>query len=393
MKKFLAASLSVFALVGVATTMLGPMLPILAAQWKLTDRQLGALFVAQFCGGFAGAIASTALIRRTSTHFTVRAGLLLTAAGIACVPWPSVWAVRGGIALYGIGIGLATPSISVGVCEVFRSQPARALNLLNFCWAIGAILAPGMILRLALHSSLGLRGTLLAASAILLAASWVIPAINATGSRGTTTTDFNARDLGLIISAGMLIFAYVGVENGVAGWLPTFVLRMHGLSPEKGALLQGSLWTALLIGRFLTVLFICRGTEHRFLKSAILMVTMGTAAMLFCRGTVWLFASVIFIGAGCAPIFPTTIAVLSQQFSKESLEKLGWIFAAGGLGGAVLPFFIGTLSHATASLRTGMCILLVSELGMFAMHAAMQQYCSPTVADGVPNENLFTVAK
>lgn len=393
MKKFLAASLSVFALVGVATTMLGPMLPILAAQWKLTDRQLGALFVAQFCGGFAGAIASTALIRRTSTHFTVRAGLLLTAAGIACVPWPSVWAVRGGIALYGIGIGLATPSISVGVCEVFRSQPARALNLLNFCWAIGAILAPGMILRLALHSSLGLRGTLLAASAILLAASWVIPAINATGSRGTTTTDFNARDLGLIISAGMLIFAYVGVENGVAGWLPTFVLRMHGLSPEKGALLQGSFWTALLIGRFLTVLFICRGTEHRFLKSAILMVTMGTAAMLFCRGTVWLFASVIFIGAGCAPIFPTTIAVLSQQFSKESLEKLGWIFAAGGLGGAVLPFFIGTLSHATASLRTGMCILLVSELGMFAMHAAMQQYCSPTVADGVPNENLFTVAK
>jgi fucose permease len=393
MKKFLAASLSVFALVGVATTMLGPMLPILAAQWKLTDRQLGALFVAQFCGGFAGAIASTALIRRTSTHFTVRAGLLLTAVGIACVPWPSVWAVRGGIALYGIGIGLATPSISVGVCEVFRSQPARALNLLNFCWAIGAILAPGMILRLALHSSLGLRGTLLAASSILVAVSWVIPAINATGLRATTTSDFNARDLGLIISAGMLIFAYVGVENGVAGWLPTFVLRTHGLSPEKGALLQESFWTALLIGRFLTAFFIRRGIEHRFLKSAILMMTVGTAAMLFCRETVWLFASVIFIGAGCAPIFPTTIAVLSQQFSRESLEKLGWIFAAGGLGGAVFPFFIGTLSHATASLRTGMCILIVSELGMLAMHATMQQRCSPALAEGALNEGLYTVAK
>lgn len=379
MKKFLAASLSVFALVGVATTMLGPMLPILAAQWKLTDRQLGALFVAQFCGGFAGAIASTALIRRTSTHFTVRVGLLLTAAGIACVPWPSVWAVGGGIALYGIGIGLATPAISVGVCEVFRAQPARALNLLNFCWAIGAILAPGMILRLAMHSSLGLRGTLLAASAILVAASWVIPAISATGPRGSITTHFSARDLRLIIPAGMLIFVYVGVENGVAGWLPSFVQRTHGFSPEKGALLQGSFWTALLLGRLLTALLIRHGIEHRFLKFAIVAVTVGTAVMLICGGPAWLFVSVIFIGAGCAPIFPTTIAVLSQQFSEESLEKLGWMFAAGGLGGAVLPFFIGALSHATASLRTGMCILLVSELAMLAMHAIMQQQCSASL--------------
>ena len=384
MKKFLAASLSVFALVGVATTMLGPMLPILAAQWKLTDRQLGTLFVAQFCGGFAGAIASTTLIRRTSTHLTVRVGLLLTAAGIACVPWPSVWAVVGGIALYGFGIGLATPSISIGVCEVFRTQPARAMNLLNFCWAMGAILAPGMILRLALHSSLGLRGTLLTASAILVAASWVIPSISATGPRGTTATHFNARDLRLIVPAAMLIFAYVGVENGVAGWLPSFVQRMHGFSPEKGALLQGSFWTALLLGRFMTALLIRRGTEHRFLKFAIAMMAVGSAVMLFCHGTAWLFVSVVFVGTGCAPIFPTTIAVLSQQFSEESLEKLGWMFAAGGLGGAVLPFFIGTLSHATASLRIGMSILLVSEFGMLAMHAAMQQHCSAAPASGEP---------
>jgi len=63
MKSFLAASLVVFALVGVATTMLGPMLPVMAAQWKLTDTQSGLLFVAQFCGGFLGAIASTSLIQ------------------------------------------------------------------------------------------------------------------------------------------------------------------------------------------------------------------------------------------------------------------------------------------------------------------------------------------
>jgi nitrate/nitrite transporter NarK len=65
------------------------------------------------------------------------------------------------------------------------------------------------------------------------------------------------------------------------------------------------------------------------------------------------------------------------------------MFAAGGLGGAVLPFFIGTLSHATASLRIGMSILLVSELGMLAMHAAMQQHCSAAQASREPAVEEF----
>jgi len=375
MKSFLAASLVVFALVGVATTMLGPMLPVMAAQWKLTDTQSGLLFVAQFCGGFLGAIASTSLIQRISIHLTMRAGLLIMAAGVACVPYYSAWTAAGGILLYGIGIGFATPSISVAVCEALPGHRARALNLLNLFWALGAILAPGLISRLALRSTLGLRGTLFIISAALVTAAFVIPPLRVTIGRSRSTARFNTHDLRLIIVTGLLIFIYVGVENGVAGWLPTFAQRLQGFSPERGSLLQGTFWAALLTGRLASALFIRHGREHLFLSASMVTVTLGTAALLLGRGGSWLYLPVILIGAGCAPVFPTTIAVLSQHLSSGTSEKLGWMFAAGGLGGAVLPFCIGVLSSATASLRIGMCILFLAELGMMAAHATMRRSC------------------
>jgi fucose permease len=43
-----------FLLIGVVTTLLGPILPMLAARWHLGDAELGWLFTAQFTGGILG---------------------------------------------------------------------------------------------------------------------------------------------------------------------------------------------------------------------------------------------------------------------------------------------------------------------------------------------------
>ena len=48
MKRFLFTAHAVFALIGIANTMLGPLLPLLAQRWHLGDSQAGALFIAHF---------------------------------------------------------------------------------------------------------------------------------------------------------------------------------------------------------------------------------------------------------------------------------------------------------------------------------------------------------
>ena len=46
-----------FAVHGVVTTLLPPILPALGVAWALDDAQLGRLFTAQFVGSMAGALA------------------------------------------------------------------------------------------------------------------------------------------------------------------------------------------------------------------------------------------------------------------------------------------------------------------------------------------------
>ncbi|MCI0365926.1 MAG: hypothetical protein L0219_18860 [Phycisphaerales bacterium] len=53
-----------FFLVGIANTMLGPVLPILADKWRLSDAQAGRFFLAQFGGAITGSALSGLLMRR-----------------------------------------------------------------------------------------------------------------------------------------------------------------------------------------------------------------------------------------------------------------------------------------------------------------------------------------
>lgn len=374
MKRFLITAHAVFVLVGIATTMLGPILPLLARRWQLTDGQSAFFFVAQFLGGFLGSIGSTELVRRFSLHFTIRLGLLVTAAGIALVTTPLLPVAICGIALYGIGIGFCSPTITAAVGDAAPERRAALLNLLNFVWTVGAISAPALLTAAMQHSSLGVSGALAVFAAILVPAAFVFPRISITSPQpATQAAPLPAMALRLIITTGVLIFLYVGVENGVAGWLPTFSSRAHGFDAHQSAALQATFWTALLAGRFAATGVLRYVRERTLLTVSIIGALLGTAGMLLARDSASLYASVAIVGLGFAPIFPTAIAVLSNSLAGGSGTKLGWMFASAGLGGAVLPPCIGALSSFSSSLRMGMGLLLVAEIALMAAHLAMSR--------------------
>jgi fucose permease len=376
MKKTLAALLAAYVLLGMATTMLGPLLPLLQAQWQLSDRQLGLLFVAQFCGGFAGSMLSGEVTRRRSAAFTGRLGFLLIAAGFAIMPWPQPGTLILGIASYGIGIGLALPSITLTVCALFRDQPARALNLLNFFWAVGAIAAPGLVLKLVAGDLHRLRTTLLAAAVLQLPFVLRLPATAeqpAALGRAGVADGLAGRELRLILSCALLIFAYVGVENGVAGWMPTFAMRFHGLEAGKIAALQAIFWAAFLLSRLLTAALIRSGDELRLLAPALLTAALGSLILLGGRGEASQVVAALLMGAGFAPVFPTAVSLLTASISDEWRPRLGWVYAAGGLGGAAVPYAIGALSNATGNLRSAMSLLLLAEFVVFLMLLLMKR--------------------
>jgi FHS family glucose/mannose:H+ symporter-like MFS transporter len=373
MKRFLVTAHIVFALVGIATTMLGPILPVLAQRWHLSDAQAGYFFIAQFLGGFVGSIVSTELVRRFSLHFTIRAGLLVTAAGVALVNSPLLPVALGAFALYGIGIGFCSPTITAAVGEAAGEQKASLLNLLNFVWTVGAISAPELLTLAMERGSIGMTKALAVLALLLVPAAFTMPRVQVTARQTEKPRALPRGAMAVIVTTGFLIFLYVGLENGVAGWLPTFSSRVHQFSARQSAALQVTFWTALLAGRFGATGILRYVREKSLLTVSIIAALAGTAGVLTATGAAGLYVSVAVVGLGFAPIFPTTIAVLTNSLAGQSGTKLGYMFAAAGLGGAVLPPCIGALSSLSGSLRVGMGLLIGAEMAMMTAHLTISR--------------------
>ena len=374
LKRFLIAIHIIFALVGVANTILGPLLPILAQQWQIGDRQLGSLFLAEFCSGFAGAILSTQLARRFSPHWITRAGLLLIAVGFFGLTSFSRTGATVCIALWGVGIGFANPAITVMVSDAVPENRASIFNLLNFAWGVGAITAPNLVLGALQHSGVSVTQALRGFAVVVAIAAVLMPKVVASKTAQAVSNEKLPEGTApLIVACAILIFLYVGIETGFAGWLPTFALRFHSFSRGRAALFLDTFWFTFLLGRLCAPVVLRAMTERTLLTLSLLLAFVGSIALLAVNSNLALFVAVAVIGIGCAAVFPTALAILSQRLGAQAGSKLGFVFASAGLGAAVMPYGVGWLSTATGDLRSGMWLLVGAEVALLAAHTVMSR--------------------
>ena len=126
-----------FVPIGIATVLLGPMLPTLSARWSLNYSQAGALFTAQYLASTLAVALSGVLVSRWGFRFAIKAGLLLMSAGVGLLlAGPKMMGILC-IAASGGGMGLAVPAANLLVAEVNPGRRSATLNLLNFCWSAG----------------------------------------------------------------------------------------------------------------------------------------------------------------------------------------------------------------------------------------------------------------
>src|SRR5271170_5635131 len=109
-----------FLIAGVATVMLGPALPLLAARWNLPDSRSGALFIVYFAGQFCGAWLATPRLRAS-----VLLGAAASAVGLIAFAYAD--ATTAHLALFfvglGLGAGLAAGNVIVGTIDAADSPP------------------------------------------------------------------------------------------------------------------------------------------------------------------------------------------------------------------------------------------------------------------------------
>jgi fucose permease len=357
---------------GIATTLIGPILPILISRWSLSDQRAGLFFTAQFCGSMVG-VASIASLLKRGYRLTFVCGFSLIAAGVAGLNFESNLASLAAAAVFGCGLGQALSVTNLWIAVVAKARRVAALSILNLMWGIGAIACSPLVLLAQRHKATSWFLYAIAAcsvvTAVLLARMNLEPGeMEEDTPRPASGKNINMRST---ISLAALFFLYVGSENSVAGWVAALTKRMNADSGDLWALVPMFFWGGLLTGRALVPLVPLRRSERTLLASGLMLSTAG----LFLLFQAMTFESVAICvtaaGLGLAGIYPILIAWLVKAFGERSRRIGAIMFALAGLGGATMPWLVGMMSSRTESLRAGLLVPLVGCVAMLALIATM----------------------
>jgi FHS family glucose/mannose:H+ symporter-like MFS transporter len=359
---------------GAATVMLGPLLPSLIHRWQMQDAQAGTLFTAQFLGQLCGALVGTRNLRASVLY-----GAALSAAGCVAITWFSFAAAP--IALFCIGLGLGA-GLAAGNVIVGTAMPAartRLISLLNVSWSIGAILCP-MLVRLSAAG--GVRLFFLLTAACLAAAALfaiaiphglqapkaigILPAPPAqiAGISRRTAAKSSLSPLLPLVAFAAAMFLYVGVENSLGGWLPSYAIRTN--ASLRASSISFCFWMAELVGRLLIAALSLRVHEAKLYRVCLALLLFAEVALCTVAhlSPANIVALAILSGLTLAPLYPLIVAFMLAH--SENHPRLGALFACASLGGAIMPWVTGIFSTHFHGLRagliipaTGACVLLI----------------------------------
>jgi fucose permease len=281
-------------------------------------------------------------------------------------------------AIAGFGFGLCDSGFNAWVGNMQSAN--ELLGILHGSYSLGAMISPLIATAMVVKADLPwytffylMIAIVTLELSILLSAFW-----GATGAvyrqhlqYGTRTG--NSADKARVTTREVLkgplpwffalfLFAYVGAEVSLGGWMVTFMLRVRNAERFLAGLTVTLFWMGLMLGRI--ILGFVTGRIGEKLAVAIYILLCLGLQLLY-----WLvphfIASVVFVillGFFLGPLFPAVIVVAAKLLPAEQhVSAIGFASAFAGGGAAVFPFAVGAAAqkHGVQVLQPFVAAMLV----------------------------------
>ena len=362
-----------FVLVGVITTLIGPLLPLISRTWHINDGQAGAMIGAQFLASVAGGLASTALAQRFGAPRSLGSAFLVMAAGLLALltgRWPLVVLAS---SMWGLGLGLVVPEMNLLVALTAGPRAASALSLFNVMWSAGALLWAGTVYLAGSRVGPVPLVCGVAALAACAAVSFFLgfgPDRAPAHVPATTRGETGKVPWRTAVLFALMLFLYGGVENSLGGWVASFVARMAGRDAVAiGAAAPAAFYLALVLGRLCGVGLLGSVSEAGVLLGGQALALAAMVALLAAPSPGWVVAAAFVAGLGCAVVYPITAAGIAREIGRQAPRIVGPLLTAGGLGSATFPWLVGLVSRQSGSLRAGLTVAVTAASALVAVTA------------------------
>lgn len=362
-----------FISLGLPDALLGSAWPIMHEELKVPLSYSGSVYMLISCCTILSSLKSESLNRRFGTGKITAFSVMLTALAIFGFSMSRSFYM---LLLFAIPYGLGAGSVDAALNHyVALHYSSRHMNWLHCMWGIGASIGPyimGFVLQRGYSWSKGyfLIGMLQAGLTFLLFLSlglWkekeedmndLVKVEMHEGEEGKKAMSF--REILRIPGAKECIasfFFYCAIEQTIGLWSGSFMVYSLRIDAKLAASLVALFYFGITFGRFLAGIFSAKWKDEELILGGISILFLGIV-LLFPAGLssgkqlfgmelrqVFVILSLLFMGLGCAPIYPAIIHSTPYNFGAENTSALiGKQMASAYIGSLSLPPVFGVLA-------------------------------------------------
>jgi FHS family glucose/mannose:H+ symporter-like MFS transporter len=344
-------SLFAFFICGTLMSFLGAILPAWRYHLESSFTEVGNYFLSLNLGFLLSAGAAHFLLSGKSAKL-----ILVLANALACggflflafssPPAPAAWRLAG-VLWIGVSAGLLNTGMFQAISPLYQRDRGATMNLAGVLFGLGcaltALLVSGTYYVYTVPSILILLALLPGFSAGLYAKS-NLPRTPVVQVFALSQVWRDFKNPGAVLFSLLLFFQF-GNEWSIAGWLPLFLIRRLGISPEASLLILALYWAALLVGRMVSQLIMKRISHAALLISSILSALLGTIVLAFTNNQFGAIMGVLFVGAGFASIYPLVVQKIGHRFPQYHPGLYNGLFSLAITGGFLAPWSLGYLAE------------------------------------------------
>lgn len=345
------SALAGFVLSGLVLAFLGAILPSWGYHVTTDFRTVGNYFLSVNLGLLLSVRMAQLLAPRKGIKFVLLIACGLISAAFLWLahsppPAPDWWRFLGLLAL-GLGAGLLNSAIFLAIAPLYDHDRAATVNLAGALFGSGslvtALFVAGTYYVYTVPAILILFATIAGFFALMFA--------RATFSAVQSPAHLPVRDIlrdftnpGAVLFA-LLLFVQFGNEWSIAGWLPLFLIRSLGMSPEASLTLLGLYFAALLVGRIGAQVLLKRVKHSNLLMSSVVSAMLGSLILTSTTNRFGAVMGVLFVGGGFASIYPLVVEKIAGRFPYYHPGFYNGIFSLAFTGGLLAPFTLGYLAN------------------------------------------------
>lgn len=256
------------------------------------------------------------------------------------------WAVP-----YGLGAGSIDAALNNYVALHYDS---KYMSWLHCMWGIGASVGP-YIMGLAISTkgkwNIGYRYTTIIQIIIALV---LLASINK-WENGSVGAGHKRRPLSIkevlkiknVIPVVISFICYCAIEQTTGLWASSYLKINVGLSADRAATMATMFFVGITVGRAVSGFATIKLSDNNMIRVGELIIAIGIALMVFATNKHVAEVSILLIGLGCAPIYPSIIHLTPTRFGPDNSQAIiGAEMAFAYIGILAMPPLFGLIANA-----------------------------------------------